>query len=188
MIHLIGAIVAQPIRPSHPHRECARTDICMRLDPAAKVAGSSCVPNGSIYAPLKPHIRKYAFGFREEPLWAGAKHTEAQTASRSAERFHRLTKSGTYRCPQHKIDVCASRSPRSAIISTKSRKLSLQRRYQRTHRMILRGRNAALETRARYCSAFSPLALNSIKALYPTPSGLFAPEPLDTTPGPYLMS
>lgn len=31
--------------------------------------------------------------------------------------------------------VCASDRPRSAIISTRSRKLSLNRRYQRTHRM-----------------------------------------------------
>src|ERR1700682_4769521 len=32
--------------------------------------------------------------------------------------------------------VCASDRPRSAIISTRSRRLSLKRRYQRTHRMI----------------------------------------------------
>ena len=35
------------------------------------------------------------------------------------------------------IVVCASESPRSAIISTRSRKLSLNRRYQRTHRMMI---------------------------------------------------
>src|SRR5882672_1881986 len=33
------------------------------------------------------------------------------------------------------IVVCAIDRPRSAIISTKSRRLSLNRRYQRTHRM-----------------------------------------------------
>src|SRR5262245_5877918 len=34
------------------------------------------------------------------------------------------------------IVVCAIDRPRSAIISTKSRRLSLNRRYQRTHRMM----------------------------------------------------
>src|SRR6266849_4524206 len=32
--------------------------------------------------------------------------------------------------------VCATDRPRSAIISTRSRRLSLKRRYQRTHRMM----------------------------------------------------
>jgi hypothetical protein len=32
--------------------------------------------------------------------------------------------------------VCASERPRSAIISTRSRRLSLNRRYQRTHRRM----------------------------------------------------
>src|SRR3984957_9864863 len=35
------------------------------------------------------------------------------------------------------IVVCARESPRSAIISTRSRKLSLERRYQRTQRTII---------------------------------------------------
>src|SRR5262245_12784585 len=35
------------------------------------------------------------------------------------------------------IVVCAIDRPRSAIISTKSRRLSLNRRYQRTHRMMI---------------------------------------------------
>ena len=35
------------------------------------------------------------------------------------------------------IVVCASESPRSAIISTRSRKLSLYRRYQRTHSTMI---------------------------------------------------
>src|SRR6266404_7529156 len=34
------------------------------------------------------------------------------------------------------IVVCAIDRPRSAIISTRSRRLSLNRRYQRTHRMM----------------------------------------------------
>src|ERR1700693_4888521 len=34
------------------------------------------------------------------------------------------------------IVVCARDRPRSAIISTSSRRLSLNRRYQRTHRMM----------------------------------------------------
>src|SRR4029077_7619389 len=39
-------------------------------------------------------------------------------------------------CTQRMIVVCAIDRPRSAIISTRSRRLSLKRRYQRTHRMM----------------------------------------------------
>jgi hypothetical protein len=44
--------------------------------------------------------------------------------------------SGAYRCTHRRIVVWASEKPRSAIISTRSRKLSLKRRYHRTHRMM----------------------------------------------------
>jgi hypothetical protein len=53
-----------------------------------------------------------------------------------ANRSQRLRNSGVKRLTQRMIIVCASDSPRSAIISTRSRKLSLSRRYQRTHRTM----------------------------------------------------
>jgi hypothetical protein len=52
------------------------------------------------------------------------------------KQFQRLMNSGVYRRTQRRIVVCATCKPRSAIISTRSRKLSSWRRYQRTHKMI----------------------------------------------------
>src|SRR6202045_1509133 len=53
-----------------------------------------------------------------------------------ANRFQRFSNSGAYRHTQRIMVVWASDRPRSAIISTRSRRLSLKRRYQRTHRMM----------------------------------------------------
>src|SRR6516225_3353345 len=41
--------------------------------------------------------------------------------------------------------VCAIDRPRSTIISTRSRRLSLKRRYQRTHRMHAQDNDVAVE-------------------------------------------
>jgi len=53
------------------------------------------------------------------------------------KRFQRLTNSGVKCFTQRMIVVCASDNPRSTIISTRSRRLSLWRRYQRTHRIMI---------------------------------------------------
>src|ERR1700722_20662657 len=75
------------------------------------------------------------------------------------------------------IVVCARESPRSAIISTRSRKLSLERRYQRTQRTIIsRSKwrplksSSMLSTRQLYRSNNQPASYAALTQ--------FAPEPL----------
>jgi hypothetical protein len=53
-----------------------------------------------------------------------------------AERGHRFSNSGTSRCTQRRMVVCATARLRSAIMWARSRELSLYGTYQRTHRMI----------------------------------------------------
>src|SRR5690349_19188651 len=73
--------------------------------------------------------------------------------------------------------VCAIDKPRSAIISTRSRKLSLNRRYQRTHRMMT--------SRSKWRPSNSSCMLFSLPIPTPSQCGhyhsrsamLFAPEP-----------
>src|ERR1700722_18653870 len=74
------------------------------------------------------------------------------------------------------IVVCARESPRSAIISTRSRKLSLERRYQRTQRTIIsRSKwrplksSSMLSTRQLYRSNNQPASYAALTQ--------FAPEP-----------
>jgi hypothetical protein len=54
-----------------------------------------------------------------------------------AKRCQRFSNSGTYRCTQRRIVVCAGVSPRSAIISTRSRNDNLDRKYHRTQTMMI---------------------------------------------------
>src|SRR5712692_4886320 len=74
--------------------------------------------------------------------------------------------------------VCAIDRPRSAIISTRSRRLSLNRRYQRTHRMIT--------SRSKWRPSNSSSTLFSLPIADPQPGSAasiadriapFAPEP-----------
>ncbi len=60
-----------------------------------------------------------------------------EAPARHAKRFHRFSNSGTYRWIQRIIVVWAREIPRSTILSTRSRKLSLNRRYHRTQRMMI---------------------------------------------------
>src|ERR1700722_19778829 len=78
------------------------------------------------------------------------------------------------------IVVCARESPRSAIISTRSRKLSLSRRYQRTQRTIIsRSKcrplksSSMLSTRQLYRSNNQPANYAALTQ--------FAPEPRTAT-------
>src|ERR1017187_5711011 len=76
------------------------------------------------------------------------------------------------------IVVCERCSPRSAIISTRSRKLSLKHRYQRTQRMITHpGRNGALQTDPS-CLLTRSSSAHFFQIITVTHSPLlFAPEP-----------
>src|SRR6266403_192825 len=73
--------------------------------------------------------------------------------------------------------VCAIDRPRSAIISTRSRRLSLKRRYQRTHRITMPRSMATLE------QLFYSLQLGHCRPRLVQPASIadrtvpFAPEP-----------
>src|SRR5215470_9164325 len=80
------------------------------------------------------------------------------------------------------IVVCAIDRPRSTIISTRSRKLSLKRRYQRTHRMTT-SRSKWLE-QLFYSLQFGHCRPRLVQhASVADRTVPFAPEPLFEVPG-----
>src|SRR5438445_13328859 len=76
------------------------------------------------------------------------------------------------------IVVCAIDRPRSAIISTRSRRLSLKRRYQRTHRMTMpRSKCRPLNS----CSTLFSLPITDLSS-FSTPTYLIGHRHLHQSP------
>src|SRR5258708_9366375 len=73
--------------------------------------------------------------------------------------------------------VCASSSPRSSIISTRSRRLSLWRRYHVRTRGSPHDRSADPQTMPLYPSHYSSQYPAPQITLYPMGNSLFAPDP-----------
>src|SRR5215831_14273820 len=87
---------------------------------------------------VRPYLSTARYRYVHRPLtfiYVSSQRQEPLTGR--AYRFQRFSNSGTYRCTQRRIDVCAKATPRSDMIWTKSLELSLKLRYHLTQRTMI---------------------------------------------------